>query len=124
MSSNPLDDLRQINKEQMAADAAADTDVREPVDTVKRARVRKQGRKPVRTEASAGVSTPVQEDLRAYVRKRVQDKRTYPGGVKATLDMPQELSQRAKQYGLDHGNLPARQLLLELLDGYLTGEGY
>jgi hypothetical protein len=38
--------------------------------------------------------------------------------------MPPEISRRAKQYGLDQGNLTVRQMVLVLLDQFLAEEGY
>ena len=48
----------------------------------------------------------------------------HPGGVKATVEMPSELSLRAKRYCLDHGNVPVRQVFLELMIAFLEEEGY
>ena len=48
----------------------------------------------------------------------------HPGGVKATVDMSRELSLRAKRYCLEHGNIPVRQLFLELMTAFLVEEGY
>jgi hypothetical protein len=44
--------------------------------------------------------------------------------VKATVDMSPELSLRAKRYCLEHGNVPVRQLFLELMTAFLDEEGY
>ena len=51
-------------------------------------------------------------------------KRSYSGGVKATVDMSPELSKRAKKYCLEHDVTSVRALCLELLDAFLSEEGF
>lgn len=89
--------------------------------------VGKQGRKDARSSVSKSVSTQVltgTNNLLDTIRLRLENKRVPPGGVKATCDMSPELSRRAKEYSLDHGGVSTRQILLELLDGFLDAEGY
>lgn len=169
MTSNPLDDLRKINREQReAATPSVDTDIREtvstavrqPAHTVNRPSVstdartegRKHGRKAVSkdglTEGSTEARTDAlkeglkdgrtggrtggrteggadgRKDLRETVLTGIEQKRTYQGGVKATIEISPELSTRFKRFGIDHNNVSLRQTMIELLDAFLTGEGY
>jgi hypothetical protein len=62
--------------------------------------------------------------LREAVLVGIEHKRTYQGGVKATIEISPELSTRFKRFGIDHNNVTLRQTVIELLDAFLTGEGY
>lgn len=130
--TNPLDELRQINRQEKGRNAPVSTDLREPVDTAIREPARTEGRTDgstaVLTEVSPSVSPPVykegRKDLREAVLTALETKRQYQGGVKATLDLSPELSTRFKRFALDHGNVTLRATLTELLEAFLEGEGY
>jgi hypothetical protein len=169
MTSNPLDDLRQINREQREAQQSTDDTVlreavltdgsvpalpyvreegREEVRKGGSTALRPQGRKHSRTEGRKAGREEVREealqavlaeslisastadlqalrpDLRVQVRETVSEKRIYQGGVKATLDLAPDLSTRFKRYSIDHHNVTLRQMMTELLNAYLSGEGY
>lgn len=165
MTSNPLDDLRQINRQQREAQEPTNdtggredgstasrtavrtavreegaTDARKSVSTAlstsSRPSVRKEERKGGREEGSTDTRThdgpaasppekqAIHPDLRTQVRDTVSERRVYQGGVKATLDLAPGLSTRFKRYSIDHHNVTLRQLMTELLDSYLSGEGY
>ncbi|MBB6053969.1 hypothetical protein [Armatimonas rosea] len=82
---------------------------------------RKQAPKQVRAQALEGAPTG---GLTEVVREALEMKRNHPGGVKATVDMSPELSKRAKKYCLEHDVSSVRVLCLELLDAFLTDEGF
>ena len=137
MTSNPLDDLRQINRDQRnETHIPVDTAERETALTEGRKEGRLQGSKGARAAASTEARQEVRElvsteavqdggvDLREAVRATVTEKRIYQGGVKATIDLSPQLSTRFKRYSIDHSNVTLRQMLTELLETYLTGEGY
>jgi hypothetical protein len=76
------------------------------------------------TELRTSVSTQPSTDFLERVRAAISQRTTHVGGVKATVEMPSELSLRAKRYCLDHGNVPVRQVFLELMIAFLEEEGY
>jgi hypothetical protein len=76
------------------------------------------------TDLRASVSTQPSTDFLERVRTAISQRTTHAGGVKATVEMPSELSLRAKRYCLDHGNVPVRQVFLELMIAFLEEEGY
>lgn len=126
-----------------ATSPSAFTEVRSPVSTEirkdgsthGRTGVRKSASTAVRTEAStdggvvaatapSGAAAPSPDSLLEAVREALAKKTVHPVGVKTTVEMPAELSQRAKRYSLDHGNIPVRQVFLELMIAFLEKEGY
>jgi hypothetical protein len=64
------------------------------------------------------------ENFAEIVRQAIAAKRVLTGGNKTTVDMTPELAKRAAIYSLDHGKVSARQMFVELLDAFLTLEGY
>ena len=103
------------------------TEGRKDGSTQVRTRVRKSANTAVRTEPSTdeGVAgTAAADSLLEAVREALAKKTVHPVGVKTTVEMPAELSQRAKRYSLDHGNVPVRQVFLELMITFLEKEGY
>lgn len=64
------------------------------------------------------------ENMVEFVRQVLASKRTLTGGNKTTVDMSPALARRAAQYSLDHCKVPARSMFVELLDAFLTVEGY
>ena len=139
-----LAELRRANLEEQRTPEptpdSASTEVRESAGTdviasvlpQVRTEVRKSASKAVRQEVSkqprTPASTPVRNDastdLLERVREALAQKKTHAGGVKTTVEMTPELNRRAKQYCLDHGNLPVRQVFLELMAAFLDEEGY
>lgn len=78
----------------------------------------------VGTEVRGSVSTEAGTDFLERVRAAISQRTTHASGVKATVEMPPDLSLRAKRYCLDHGNVPVRQVFLELMIAFLEEEGY
>ena len=76
------------------------------------------------TELRTSVSTEAGTEFLERVRTAISQRTTHASGVKATVEMPSELSLRAKRYCLDHGNVPVRQVFLELMIAFLEEEGY
>jgi hypothetical protein len=109
-----------------SADTEIRTHVRKSVSTQARAQVRTYGRTEGREKEGKKLraDAPVAEPLGDRVRTALAQKVVHPGGVKATVDMSPELSLRAKRYCLEHGNVPVRQLFLELMTAFLDEEGY
>lgn len=84
-----------------------------------------------RTSSSNRASTPSSEQavkigdsIEECVREALMQRRTHPGGTKASVDMSPELSRRLKQYCLDHGDVSIRQLMIEIAVAFLEKEGY
>ena len=133
-----LADLRAESlKEQKTPEASADAEVRTSASPQVRKPVRTEVREEASTAVSTAVSTPAREDVRTAasadgsadgltqrIRDAVAAKRTHAGGVKTTVEMTPELSIRMKRYCLDHGNVPARLVFLELAEAFLAEEGY
>jgi hypothetical protein len=92
-----------------------------------------EGREGRRTARRTGGSTAAhadkatgstdRDDLLARVRAALQQRRTYVGGVKPTIDISPELSDRVRLYCAQHRGVTLRQLVTELLDAFLTAEG-
>jgi hypothetical protein len=68
--------------------------------------------------------TITDENFAEVVRQAIAAKRVLTGGNKTTVDMTPELAKRAAIYSLDHAKVSARQMFVELLDAFLTLEGY
>ena len=109
-----------------SADTEVRTHVRKSVSTQSRAQVRAYGSTEGREKEGKKLRADalVVEPLGDRVRTALAQKVVHPGGVKATVDMSPELSLRAKRYCLEHGNVPVRQLFLELMTAFLVEEGY
>ncbi len=114
----------------------ADTELDESKPSVN-AEVRKHGSAQARKEGSTGARTRVskqalapvlteapKDSLTARVKEALEQKRSHQGGVKATVEMSPELSKRAKTYCLEHDLSSVRVLCLELLESFLTEEGF
>ena len=141
-----LSELRQANlAEQKDQPVSVDTELRNSVSTQVRKPVRTQASTDVLTDASKYASTQARTDLPTEglpqapaeaataggddpfldrVREALARRTAHPGGVKATVEMPTDLSLRAKRYCLDHGGVPVRQVFLELMAAFLDAEGY
>lgn len=140
-----LAELREQSLKEQKADAenhSVDAEVRKSASTDLRKRVRTEVLAEGSTEVRADSSAEARADLPKHapkqvrkesepkgefldrVREGIAQKKVHPGGVKATVDMAPELSLRAKRYCLDHGNVPVRQVFLELLSAFLEEEGY
>lgn len=143
--------VEQPKAETSSADTSADAQMRNPastqagtsaseeVSTGASAEVPPQVSEQVPTEARKPASTPARKGggksaissitssdsrLLQTIRDNLAARRNHPGGVKASVDMSPELSTRIKRYLLDNGNPAARILMLELVEAFLTEEGY
>jgi hypothetical protein len=101
--------------------SSANTEIRKSASTQARKEGSAQVRERVSKQASTGVGT---QALAVQVRDALDRKRNHIGGVKATVDMSPELSKRAKKYCLEHDVSSVRVLCLELLEAFLTEEGF
>ena len=115
----------QSSTEEETPKPSASTEIRKHASTQARKEVRTGARK----QALKQVSPQVLEGaymggLTEVVREALEMKRNHTGGVKATVDMSPELSKRAKKYCLEHDVSSVRVLCLELLDAFLTDEGF
>lgn len=137
-----LKQLRELNIREQAKANEEINPPPAPLDTSVDADLRTYGLTEARTDGSKDVLTEVGQeartgflphgrtdsindsDLRERVRFALAKKADLPGGVKSTADMSPELNRRARQYSIDHNNVSIRQMLLVLLDGFLTEEGY
>lgn len=92
------------------------------------AQARKPARKQVRAEGSQEVRAPTSEDGLAgfleVVDAALASREPLLGGVKATVDMSPALSTRAKRYLADHRGQNTRQVIVALLDAFLSAKGY
>jgi hypothetical protein len=86
--------------------------------------VREEASKQARAPVSISVPNDASTGFLERVREALAQKKTHAGGVKTTVEMTPELNRRAKQYCLDHGNLPVRQVFLELMAAFLDEEEY
>ena len=121
--------LPQADTETKEPEPSVSTEIRKSVSPQARKEGSTDGRKRVSTQASKGVREQARTDvsagaLAAHVKEALERKKTYPGGVKATVDMSPELSKRAKMYCLEHDVSSVRVLCLELLDAFLAEEGF
>lgn len=115
-------ELRNSASAEARTDASpqAIADLRKPMRTA----VRKQALTDGRADVLPSVLPQARTDFLTSVRESLDAGRNPAGGVKATVDMSPELSTRAKRYSLDHANVPVRRVLIELLDAFLSEEGY
>jgi hypothetical protein len=116
-------------KELEKPNISVSTEIRKPARTQARKEGSTGGRKQASTQVSTEALTPVPKDVSAdalleRVREAIEQKRNHRGGVKATVDMSPELSKRAKTYCLESDVSSVRVLCLELLDAFLTEEGF
>lgn len=103
----------------------ASKEVRKQVSTSASPQARKQVSASASKEASPQASTDSSTDaLTQVLRDALASKRTHSGGVKTTVEMSPELSKRAKKYCLENDVVSLRVLCLELLEGFLTEEGF
>lgn len=89
---------------------------------------RKPARKATRTAGRQEGRTPAAEDgppdILDVVDAALTSREPLVGGVKATVDMSPELSTRAKRYLADHRGQNTRQVVVALLDAFLSAKGY
>ena len=116
-------------KEPEKAESSVDTEFRKSARTQVRKEGSTDGRKQASTQVSKEALTPVPKDVSTdvfleRVRESLERKRNHTGGVKATVDLSPELSKRAKKYCLESDVSSVRVLFIELLDAFLTEEGF
>ena len=121
-----LTDARTYGSTEARTDASAEgsQDARKPA----RKATRTQGRQEARPQASKEASTDGHEDsppgILDVVDAALASREPLIGGVKATVDMSPALSARAKRYLADHRGQNTRQVVVALLDAFLSAKGY
>ena len=118
-----------VDTETEQPESSASTEIRKPVRTQARKEASTDGRKQASTQGRKQALKQVRESvstdgLAARVREALELKRNHTGGVKATVEMSPELSKRAKTYCLEQGVSSVRVLCLELLEAFLSEEGF
>ena len=85
---------------------------------------RKPGRKATRTAGRQEGQPEVPPGILDVVDAALASREPLVGGVKATVDMSPALSTRAKRYLADHRGQNTRQVVVALLDAFLSAKGY
>ena len=86
---------------------------------------RKRGSKPASPDVGKPASMGAAPDtILERVEAALASREPLLGGVKATVDMSPELSSRAKRYLADHRGQNSRQVIVALLDAFLSEKGY
>jgi hypothetical protein len=133
MPKNPARALQELHRQQMeqpptstASDTASSTDSSTGGSTDALHEVSTQVShdvlESVRHPAQTSVRTAAQEDGRQSVRERIRTKATREPTVRITIDVPESLHARLKEYCLANRVESLRGLTLALYEEFLTSE--
>ncbi len=125
MPKNPARALQELHRKQMdqspsgtANDTATDT----ARSTAASTSVRDEANEDMLPAAQPAVRTDVQQDARQSVRERIQTKAAREPTIRITIDVPESLHARLKEYCLTNRVESLRGLTLALYEDFLSSE--
>lgn len=125
MPKNPALALQELHRKQMsepvgdtAEDTARSTAVSTPVRKARSTGVQKE----TSTEGRTDAQTAVREEGRTAFRDKITSQTVREPTVRVTIDVPESLHSRLKEYCLDHKVASLRVLTLALYEEFLQGE--
>jgi hypothetical protein len=117
MPKNPARALQELHRKQMDQPPSGTA-----IDTAGSTAVRDEGNDGILQPVQPSVSTDVQHDGRQPVRERIQTKAVREPTIRITIDVPESLHARLKEYCLTNRVESLRGLTLALYEDFLSSE--